>query len=215
MLDCLLEQVKKGYKLEGHPFPRVGSKRRRALQAQLLRSLIQREMYAQKARHRDEPEWFDVPADDRDDLTGLYNRRSFHDALSREAAFARPDGEPLALLLFDIKGFRSINDMLGHLEGDRVLGEVARRIREVVGPAVKAYRLGSNQVAIILPKSRTDDAGQLLDRLRVGVSRRKVGDAGRVHFWAGVAEFEPGVSEATFFHRADDALYRLKRGERD
>src|SRR5512133_4367605 len=61
-----------------------------------------------------------------DDLTGLANRATFEGWLTRQIAFARRDGRPLAMLLVDVDHFKQVNDQRGHLAGDRVLREVAR-----------------------------------------------------------------------------------------
>ena len=136
----------------------------------------------------EEPEWFDVPAEDLDELTGLYNRRALEEAFEQEASDARRDNRPLALVLLDIKNLFGINDVFGHTEGDLVLREVARRIRKVVGPSLKAYRIGGDEFAIIVSGS-TADADKLVNLLHGGISRRKIGEAGRVHLSSGVTEF--------------------------
>jgi diguanylate cyclase (GGDEF)-like protein len=149
----------------------------------------------------EEPEWFDVPVAELDELTGLYNRRSFHDALEHEAARAQRDDEPLALVLLDMKAFKSINDKLGRSEGNRVLREVAVRLRKVVGLSLKAYRINPDEFAIVFPGSKAE-ADELLGRLHAGVSRRKIGEAGRIHLSVGVSELRPDEDAGNLFARA-------------
>ena len=69
---------------------------------------------------------------DLDALTGLHNRRYFHETLAREIARAHRYNRRLALIVFDLDDFKAINDRIGHLAGDAVLAEVAERVREVV-----------------------------------------------------------------------------------
>jgi diguanylate cyclase (GGDEF)-like protein len=147
---------------------------------------------------------------DLDALTGLHNRRYFHETLAREVARAQRYGRRLALVVFDVDDFKSINDRIGHLSGDAVLAETAARVRDVVRSADIACRVGGDEFAVILPESSTDDADQLYHRLLGAVSSRPVGQAGRLFVSAGIAELLPDDDPTRFFERADEALYRAK-----
>ena len=147
---------------------------------------------------------------DLDALTGLHNRRYFHETLAREVARAHRYGRQLALIVFDLDDFKAINDRIGHLSGDAVLAEIAERVRDVVRSADVACRVGGDEFAVILPESSTADADQLYHRLHGAVSSRPVGQAGRLFLSAGVAELLGDDDPTTFFERADEALYRAK-----
>jgi diguanylate cyclase (GGDEF)-like protein len=147
---------------------------------------------------------------DLDALTGLHNRRYFHETLAREVSRAHRYGRQLALIVFDLDDFKAINDRIGHLSGDAVLAETAVRVREAVRSADIACRVGGDEFAVILPESSTHDADQLYHRLRGAVSSRPVGQAGRLFVSAGIAEIQPDDDPTTFFERADEALYRAK-----
>jgi diguanylate cyclase (GGDEF)-like protein len=147
---------------------------------------------------------------DLDALTGLHNRRYFHETLAREVARALRYGRQLALIIFDLDDFKAINDRIGHLSGDTVLAETAERVREAVRSADIPCRVGGDEFAVILPESSTDDADQLYHRLRGAISSRPVGQAGRLFVSAGIAELKPEDDPTTFFERADEALYRAK-----
>jgi diguanylate cyclase (GGDEF)-like protein len=147
---------------------------------------------------------------DLDALTGLHNRRYFHETLAREVARAHRYGRQLALVVFDLDNFKAVNDRIGHLGGDAVLAEIAERIRDVVRSADIACRVGGDEFAVILPESSTSDADQLYHRLRGAVSARVVGQAGRLLLSAGIAEIAAGDDPKTFFERADEALYQAK-----
>jgi len=147
---------------------------------------------------------------DLDALTGLHNRRYFHETLAREVARAHRYGRRLALIVFDLDDFKAINDRIGHLAGDTVLAEIAERVRDVVRSADVACRVGGDEFAVILPESTTADADQLYHRLRGAVSSRPVGQAGRILLSAGTAELLPEDDPTAFFERADEALYRAK-----
>jgi diguanylate cyclase (GGDEF)-like protein len=147
---------------------------------------------------------------DLDALTGLHNRRYFHETLAREVSRAQRYGRQLALIVFDLDDFKAINDRIGHLSGDAVLAESAERVRDVVRSADIACRVGGDEFAVILPESSTGDADQLYHRLRGAVSSRPVGQAGRLSLSAGIADLQGDDDPTTFFERADEALYRAK-----
>jgi diguanylate cyclase (GGDEF)-like protein len=147
---------------------------------------------------------------DLDALTGLHNRRFFHDTLSREVARAQRYNRHLALILFDLDDFKAINDRIGHLAGDTVIAESAQRIRDVVRSADIACRVGGDEFAVILPESTLADADQLFQRLQSAVSARPIGQSGPLSFSAGMAELTAEDDPTTFFERADEALYRAK-----
>ena len=147
---------------------------------------------------------------DLDALTGLHNRRYFHETLAREVARAHRYSRSLALVVFDLDDFKAINDRIGHLAGDSVLAEAADRVRDVVRSADVACRIGGDEFAVILPESSLNDADQLYTRLEQAISMRPVGQAGRLHVSAGVTELRADDDTISFFERADEALYRAK-----
>ena len=147
---------------------------------------------------------------DLDALTGLHNRRYFHETLGREVARAQRYGRRLALIVLDLDDFKAINDRIGHLAGDAVIADSAERVRDVVRSADIACRVGGDEFAVIMPESTLADADQLYRRLQAAVSARPVGQAGRLSFSAGVAELQPDDDPTAFFERSDEALYRAK-----
>src|SRR5690242_20610884 len=147
---------------------------------------------------------------DLDALTGLHNRRYFHETLARECARAHRYERKLGLIVFDLDDFKEVNDRVGHLAGDAALAEAAERVRDVVRTSDIACRVGGDEFAVILPESSLDDADQLYRRILNAVSARPLGQAGKLYLSAGVAELRPEDDPVSFFKRADDALYRAK-----
>src|SRR5215212_5559050 len=82
-----------------------------------------------------------------DPLTGLGNHRHFHERLERELAQAHERGLPLTLCMVDVDDFKRINDRFGHPAGDRVLSQLAARLRQTG----EAFRLGGDEFALLLP----------------------------------------------------------------
>jgi diguanylate cyclase (GGDEF)-like protein len=147
---------------------------------------------------------------DLDALTGLHNRRYFHETLAREVSRAQRYDRSLALMVFDLDDFKAINDRIGHLAGDSVLADAAERVRDSVRSADIACRVGGDEFAVILPESTLLDADQLYRRIQQSVSSRPIGQEGRLFLSAGVTDLRPEDDAVAFFQRADDALYRAK-----
>src|SRR5438094_206952 len=147
---------------------------------------------------------------DLDALTGLHNRRYFHETLARECSRAHRYERKLSLIVFDLDDFKEVNDRIGHLAGDTVLAEAAERVRDVVRTADIACRVGGDEFAVILPESSLEDADQLYRRIQNAISSRPLGQGGKLFLSAGVAELRAEDDPVAFFQRADDALYRAK-----
>ena len=125
---------------------------------------------------------------DLDALTGLHNRRYFHETLAREVARAHRYNRKVALVVFDLDDFKDVNDRIGHLAGDSVLAEASERLRDVVRTADIACRIGGDEFAVIMPESGLPDAERLHTRVRTTVSERPIGQAGRLFLSAGISE---------------------------
>jgi diguanylate cyclase (GGDEF)-like protein len=147
---------------------------------------------------------------DVDALTGLHNRRYFHETLAREVARAQRYDRRLALVVFDLDNFKEINDSLGHLAGDSVLAELAERLRHVIRQADIACRVGGDEFAVILPESGLHEADQLYERISSEVTSRPIAQTGSLGLSAGVAELRPQDDPTRFFQRADANLYTAK-----
>lgn len=151
-----------------------------------------------------------------DALTGLYNQRFFHETLRREVMRANRYQRKLALIVFDLDDFKSINDQIGHLAGDRVLAQTADRLREAVRSVDVPCRVGGDEFAVILPESSAEDAEQLYGRVHNSMRGTVLGtDDERMRISAGIAELQHGDTAASLFERTDGALYRAKELGKD
>jgi two-component system cell cycle response regulator len=155
-----------------------------------------------------------------DPLTGLYNRRYLDAHLHTLAREAASNGRPLSLLLADIDHFKSVNDSFGHDAGDRVLKQVADRLRRHTRAADLACRLGGEEFVIVMPDATRDGAFRMGERLRASIAGEPFGiDGGtqiNVTTSVGIATFD-GRDDTleTLLKRADDALYAAKREGRN
>jgi len=152
-----------------------------------------------------------------DELTGLSNRRGFDDALSLEFERARRFGTKLGIVLLDLDNFKQINDSYGHLQGDVVLREVARVLRETAREIDYPVRYGGEEMAVLLPETDVEGALRFAERLReriadLQIRRPHSQETLRVTASCGVAAFpDVAVDGAGLVAAADAALYEAKR----
>jgi len=107
-----------------------------------------------------------------DFVTGIYNRRYFHEQLQLEIDRARRIGYPVSLLIFDIDHFKLVNDTHGHPIGDRILQMVARRIKDELRAVDILARYGGEEFAVILPGTPGSSLAGVGERLRQGIAMR-------------------------------------------
>lgn len=145
-----------------------------------------------------------------DALTGLLNRNVLQARLAENAA----DGGTGVLLMIDLDGFKYVNDTLGHSAGDRVLREIARRIRIVAGTEYTAARLGGDEFALLLPGvGETAAAMAVADRLIAEMSQPVGLDGRQVNIGASIGiVIHPlhGENAEQLYANADLALYQAK-----
>jgi diguanylate cyclase (GGDEF)-like protein len=153
-----------------------------------------------------------------DELTGLFNRRRFQEAMAIEVERARRFQQPLGLVLLDIDDFKSVNDTHGHQQGDLVLREVARVLRESSREIDEPARYGGEEMAVALPQTDLDGAYNFAERVRHRIEALELplleGDGTlkvTASFGAASLAHSPGADKDSLVAAADAALYRAKR----
>jgi diguanylate cyclase (GGDEF)-like protein len=146
----------------------------------------------------------------RDPLTGLYNRRIFHEELERAAKIAARYRGRLALCVFDVDDFKRVNTVLGHLDGDAVLVDIASCVQSSVRAADVAGRIGGDEFAVLLPQSTAADGVALYQRIAEGVADVTRSRAVPVAVSAGIAHLRPGEDADSLFRRADASMRLAK-----
>jgi diguanylate cyclase (GGDEF)-like protein len=155
-----------------------------------------------------------------DSLTGLWNRAATLDLLRRELSRGERHGTAVAVVMADVDHFKRINDTRGHLAGDVVLREVARRLSSAVRSYDVVGRVGGEEFLIIFPGCAVRDAADQAERLRACINREPAETPEGpipVTLSLGVAAREGVISvdPDSLLRAADTALYRAKRGGRD
>lgn len=153
-----------------------------------------------------------------DGLTGLANRGLLRDRMQQALAHDRRVGEHAALLFIDLDHFKAINDSFGHDMGDRLLVEVAQRLRNCVRSEDTVARQGGDEFIVFLPSvTSPDDAGVLAEKLQRELSLAVVIDGRELFVGAsiGVAIFpDDGADVEALLKRSDAAMYQAKEGGR-
>ena len=140
-----------------------------------------------------------------DELTGLLNRRGFLEAFGRANAAARRGGARGVVILYDLDGFKEVNDRLGHAQGDQMLREMGALLRRNTRKMDAIARLGGDEFALLLIGAPLDSARKKCQS--IGRALNAIGL--RASF--GVAEFDGNEDEDSILHRADMAMYAEKR----
>jgi diguanylate cyclase (GGDEF)-like protein/putative nucleotidyltransferase with HDIG domain len=142
-----------------------------------------------------------------DPLTGLGNHRHFHERLQRDLDDAQERGVALTLCLLDIDNFKQINDRFGHPVGDRVLAQVAARLRQ----GGEAFRLGGDEFALLLPRRDEHEGFSIAKSIIERVADAACEHGGHVSISAGIATYpQHGVERSELVRVADSALYLAK-----
>ena len=150
-----------------------------------------------------------------DNLTGLYNQRYFFNSLDMEIERAKRYKTRLSLLIIDLDGFKQVNDIYGHQQGDAVLADIAKLFTgSIRRPAVLA-RYGGEEFAIIVPQTGIKGALQLAERLRKTVEEYSFSAGAKkklkLTISIGIGEYKNKLPAKELVERTDQALYMAKK----
>jgi len=149
-----------------------------------------------------------------DPLTGSYNREFLQQRLPIEVETSGKSGNKLSVAMVDVDHFKAINDGYGHDAGDRVLVEVADRLRRTIRTGDTLVRYGGEEFLVVLPNADRNEAREIGERMRQRLQKDPIvldGETIEVRISVGVAEFTGESESATgLVRRADTALYNAK-----
>jgi diguanylate cyclase len=153
-----------------------------------------------------------------DPLTGAHSRYAYEQRLSAEHEAWLRHGRPLTYTIWDLDGFKRINDQLGHEAGDRLLRAVAELLARNKREGDFLARLGGEEFVLLLPATSLDEALSAADKLRKTIAAatfQHKGKRERVTISCGLTEFHTGDTPDVVYDRADRALYTAKQQGRN
>jgi diguanylate cyclase (GGDEF)-like protein len=152
-----------------------------------------------------------------DSLTSLGNHRAFQEEFDRQLDAVRRYGAAVALVLIDLDDFKTVNDSAGHAVGDGVLLELSALLRGGIRRSDRAFRIGGDEFAVLMPQTTAQEASLVARRLLASCLEPRTGDrfTHAFSFSAGItASPEMGTIRAELLEQADEALYECKRNGR-
>jgi diguanylate cyclase (GGDEF)-like protein/PAS domain S-box-containing protein len=154
-----------------------------------------------------------------DTLTGLPNRRMFHDRLQQEMKKAARDSLPMALVFIDLDGFKAVNDTLGHDHGDLLLRQVAERLLQSVRNTDTVARLGGDEFTVILSELKeSNDVVRIAQEILANMAKPfQLGlETADISASIGITMYpDDGMNAETLIKNADQAMYTAKQQGRN
>lgn len=151
----------------------------------------------------------------KDPLTGAGNRRALDSKLREVVNAFQRTGVPASLLMLDLDHFKTVNDLLGHAAGDRILKNITKIINLRIRVTDSLYRIGGEEFVVVLEGADVKHATHLAEQLRTLVDANELVPEHTVTISLGVAEIRDRESPYDWLHRADEAMYRAKDAGRN
>ncbi len=148
-----------------------------------------------------------------DSLTGIGNRRYFHQKIEEEIQHAQRYKHSFSLIMLDIDFFKQVNDKYGHSVGDEVLIEYTKLISSLLRKGDIFSRFGGEEFMIILPYASKNQAQKIAEKLRTEIELSQKIIPITMSF--GVVEYVAGEDSEFILKRVDDALYKAKDSGRN
>ncbi len=152
-----------------------------------------------------------------DKLTKLYTRKYFEAALQNELAYAEKEDGAFSIVMIDIDKFKTVNDRYGHQKGDEILQNVSSIIMNTVRKGDVCGRYGGEEIILLLPSTKREDALQVAEKLRKKIENAKLlGLNNPLTVSLGIATYpEHGTWAKDLIDKADQAMYHVKESGRN
>lgn len=150
-----------------------------------------------------------------DPLTGIANRLHFTMVYEHAINVARRDKNPLGIIFFDIDYFKKVNDVYGHLAGDKILKEMAVLVKQRLRKSDIFARWGGEEFIILLPDTSLAETLKVAEILRDVIERENFDTVGQMTCSFGVAVLNENDSAEILLKRADECLYKAKADGRN
>ncbi|MFV1984456.1 MAG: diguanylate cyclase [Thiohalomonadales bacterium] len=157
-----------------------------------------------------------------DNLTNLFNRRLFDEMIDTELSFAIRHKEYLSLVVLDIDHFKSVNDKYGHIQGDKVLIDVANLLKDNCRSSDVVFRIGGEEFAILCRRTKYEESKIMVENLRISLEQHKFKIKKEVFTVTGsfgivtIPDTDINIQHQDYFYRyADKAMYYSKNNGRN
>lgn len=206
----LLDEMRARLELENYKATLEHKVEERTLEIQIRNDELQKEIVLRK---QIEEELHQLATSD--SLTGLYNRRMFHQLLGAEMDRDRRYRSGLAIIFCDLDHFKSINDQFGHEVGDQVLKVFATNTKKLLRDSDILARWGGEEFVILIPQTNLEKTLLTANKLQLATEQIIHPPLGRFTCSFGVTIFCADDTVESFIKRADDALYLAKSNGRN
>ena len=153
-----------------------------------------------------------------DPLTGVFNRFAMDSMVAREIDLSQRNDTPLSMLAIDIDFFKKVNDTYGHAFGDCVLKHLTECIKQCTRTTDAMFRYGGEEFNLLLNNTDMTGAQELAERIRQNIEQTPClcdGQSINITISTGISILTKNDTQASFFKRADDALYQAKSAGRN
>lgn len=146
-----------------------------------------------------------------DKMSNLYRRETFIDLLDKEIARSKRHGHTFSLIVMDLDHFKQVNDVYGHLEGDKVIEFLGKAVNKLKRDEDIAGRLGGEEFGLFLPETSTQGALTLTKRIQGYIKYKPTPKVKELTMSAGIAECPTHSQKVSkLLNKADKALYKAK-----
>jgi diguanylate cyclase (GGDEF)-like protein len=148
---------------------------------------------------------------DRDDITGVLNRRAFINAVIYESTRSRRSRRPLTIAYIDLDRFKRVNDTLGHNTGNEVLEVVAFTMKNTVRDTDSVSRLHGDEYALLLPETNQENAKVVMEKLGKALKDKMNAKGWKITFSMGVVTFRNPGKPDYMLDQADKVMFSVKK----
>nr|WP_300092305.1 GGDEF domain-containing protein [Sedimentibacter sp.] len=146
-----------------------------------------------------------------DSLTGIFNRAKFNEELNKWIDYGNRYENDISLVFFDIDNFKRVNDIYGHMIGDKVIQDIVSSIQSKIRSTDIFARWGGEEFVILLPNTDNDQAAEMAERMRISIEKITCSESENITCSFGIATFRKNESAEAFMKRGDKLLYEAKK----
>ncbi len=146
-----------------------------------------------------------------DELTKIYNRKAYNEKIQENLDLYKRYNSKFCIALYDIDDFKSINDMYGHINGDRVLRVMSKNIKNIIRKTDTLFRVGGEEFIIIFSQTTLEDAYRVSEKIRLSIASNEIIKDKKITISMGLSEIRADDDADTIYKRVDILLYKAKQ----